>query len=149
MEIHLSLSSIKITKAVGPDNIPNKLPKDFANELTPSIMDIYNQSLRESYIPSMLKSSIVNPIPKSSIPKDIESDLRPISLTCTLAKIMEGFTCTRLLSYLVEKMDDRQYASRGHSSRIDGVLSEWKLLRGGIPQGTKLGVILFNIMTYC
>ena len=79
-EVYSSLSSIKTTKAVGPDNIPNKLLKDFANELAPLIMDIYNQSLRESYIPSMLKSSIVNPIPKISIPKDIESDLRPISL---------------------------------------------------------------------
>ena len=29
---------------------------------------------------------------------------------------MEGFTCTRLLSYLVGKMDDRQYARRGHST---------------------------------
>ena len=212
-EVYSSLYSIKTTKAVGPDNIPNKLLKDFANELAPLIMDIYNQSLRESYIPSMLKSSIVNPIPKISIPKYIESDLRPISLTCTLAKIMEGFTCTRLLSYLVGKIDDRQYARRGHSTtdaliyllqavhealdagdsgariffadfskgfdlidhniliselekldipftllswisafltdrtqavRIDGVLSEWKHLRGGIPQGTKLGVIFLT-----
>jgi hypothetical protein len=36
---------------------------------------------------------------------------------------------------------------RTQAVRIDGVLSEWKHLRGGIPQGTKLGVILFNIMT--
>jgi hypothetical protein len=88
----LSLSSIKTTKAVGPDNIPNRLLKDFANELTPVIMDIYNQSLRESYIPPILKSSIVNPIPKISIPKDIGSDLRPISFICSLANILEGFT---------------------------------------------------------
>jgi hypothetical protein len=31
--------------------------------------------------------------------------------------------------------------------RIDGFLSKRKQLRWGIPQGTKLGVILFNIMT--
>jgi hypothetical protein len=29
---------------------------------------------------------------------------------------MEGFTCTRLLSYLVGKKDDRQYARSGHST---------------------------------
>ena len=49
-------------------------------------------------------------------PKDVESDLRPISLTCTIAKVMEGFTCTRLLSQLNGKMDPRQYARRGHST---------------------------------
>lgn len=26
-------------------------------------------------------------------------------------------------------------------------MSDWKFLKGGIPQGTKLGVILFTVMT--
>ena len=149
-------------------------------------------------------------------PKDVESDLRPISLTCTIAKVMEGFTCTRLLSQLNGKMDPRQYARRGHSTtdallymlqaiyeavdsgdsaariffadfskvfdlidhkilitelrnlevseiilgwisvflvdrrqavRVGGTLSKWNTLRGGIPNGTKLGVVLIAVMT--
>jgi hypothetical protein len=44
-EVYHALSSINISKAVGPDNIPNKLLKDFAFELAPVIQDIYNQSL--------------------------------------------------------------------------------------------------------
>ena len=148
-------------------------------------------------------------------PSDIKSDLRPISPTCTLAKVMEGFTCKSLLSQLDGKIDLRQYASRGHSTtdallfmlqaiyevidcgdlgsriffadfskgfdlidhnillielqklevdpallswiaaflcdrqavRIGSTLSDWKCLKGGVPQGTKLGVILFTVMT--
>ena len=34
------------TKAIGPDDIPNKLRKDFSFELAPVIKDIYNQSLK-------------------------------------------------------------------------------------------------------
>ena len=96
-EVLRSLSSIKISKTVGPDNIPNKILKDFVPELTPIIRDIYNQSLKEGYIPSLLRSSIVTPVPKACPPGAIENDLRPISLTCTVAKLMEGFTCARLL----------------------------------------------------
>ena len=92
-EAYKSLSSLQKSKAVGPDNIPNRILKDFALELAPLVCDIYNQSLREGYIPALLKSSIVTPIPKVSPPALIEQDLRPISLTCTLAKVMEGFTC--------------------------------------------------------
>ena len=72
-------------------------------ELAPIIQDIYKQSLREGYIPSLLKSSIVSPLPKVTPPRAVESDLRPISLTCTLVKVMEGFTCRRLNIQLLDK----------------------------------------------
>ena len=201
---------------MGPDNIPNRPLKEFAPELAPIIRDIYNQSLREGYIPTLLKSSIVTPIPKATPPSTIEKDLRPISLTCTVAKVMEGFTCSRLLPQLDGKIDPRQYSSKGHSTtdalfymlqaiheavesgeavariffadfskgfnlidhtilmhelsklevhpallswiaafltnrqqavRIGGTLSDWQTLKGGIPQGTKLRIILFTVMT--
>ena len=67
-EVYCALSSINTSKAVGPDNIPNKLLKDFAFELALVIQDIYNQSLKDGNIPLPLKSSIVNPIPKETPP---------------------------------------------------------------------------------
>ena len=41
---------------------------------------------------------------------------RPISLICILAKVMEGFARTRLVSQLSDKLDPRQYAREGHST---------------------------------
>ena len=79
-EVYQSLPSIDTTKAVAPDDIPNKLLKDFSFELAPVIKDIYNQSLKEAYVLTLLKSSIVIIVPT----KDVENDLRPISLTCTI-----------------------------------------------------------------
>ena len=38
-------------------------------------------------------------------------------------------------------------SNRMQATRIAGVLSDWKFPNGGIPQGTKLGVILFSVMT--
>ena len=96
-EVYRALSLLQVNKSVGPDYIPNRVLKEFAYELAPIIKDIYNQSMKEGYIPELLKSSIVIPVPKINPPRTIENDLRPISLTCTIAKVMEGFTCTRLL----------------------------------------------------
>ena len=104
-EVYRSLSSLQVAKSVGPDELPNKVLKEFATELSPVIQDIYNQSITEAYIPDLLKSSIISPIPKVTPPQSIESELRPISLTCNLAKIMEGFFCRRLLSQLTRKID--------------------------------------------
>ena len=67
-EVYHSLSTLNTAKAVGPDNIPNKLLKDFALELAPVIQDIYNQAMEEGHTPALLKSSIVTPIPKVTPP---------------------------------------------------------------------------------
>ena len=56
-------------------------------------------------MPGLLKSSIVNPLPKVSPPQEIKSDLRPIALTCTIAK--EGFTRSRLIKQISERIDPR------------------------------------------
>ena len=37
--------------------------------------------------------------------------------------------------------------SRKQAVRIGRTLSDWLTLKGGVPQGTKLGVILFTVMT--
>ena len=37
--------------------------------------------------------------------------------------------------------------NRRQAVRIGGNMSDWKALNGGVPQGTKLGVILFSVMT--
>ena len=175
----------------------------------------------ESSLRFLNRSSKVNLCRKTmqpfvSPPQEIQSDLRPISLTCTLAKVMEGFARSRLVVQISEKLDPHQSAREGHSTtdaliyilqaihgatdsgnfgarmffadyskgfdlidhsillrelaffdidtvlinwirafltersravRIGNSLSDWKSPRGGIPQGTKLGVILFAVMT--
>ena len=52
---------------------------------------------------------------KAAPPQDITSDLRPISLTSCLAKVIEGFTYG-LLEQLSNDMDPRKYACHGHST---------------------------------
>jgi len=211
-----SLLSLNVGKAIGPDMIPNRVLREFAPEIAPLIMDIYNCSRREGYVPDPLKRYIINPLPKVSPPQEIQTDLTPISLTCTLAKVMEGFARSRLVAQISENLDPRPYAKEGHSTtdaliyvlqaiheatdsgncgakiffadyskgfdlidhsillrelacfdidtvlidwirafltersqavRIGNSLSDWKSPRGGIPQGTKLGVNLFAVMT--
>ena len=115
-EVSYDLRKLSIHKAVGPDGISNKLLKQFAPELAPLIQDIYNQSLREGFVPDTLKQSIISPVPKVCPPQNIKSDLRPIALTSCLAKVLEGFTNRRLLNQVSDSIDPRQYARHGHST---------------------------------
>jgi hypothetical protein len=100
-EVYHVLFLRNTSKAAKPDNIPNKLLKYFAFKVAPvNGCSIYNQSLKDGNIPLPLKSSIVNPIPKVTppLPEEDGSELRPISHTRTLAKIMDGLIITTIYS---------------------------------------------------
>ena len=77
---------------------------------------IYHSTLREGFIPPLLKSAIVHPLPKVTNPKCIEDDVRPISLTCQLAKVLEGFTLARVYPSIVGNLDRNQFAVAGKST---------------------------------
>jgi hypothetical protein len=103
----MKLRKIKTTKSLGPDMFPNKILRTFAFELAPVISDIFNSSMTQGTFPKALKRSIVVPVPKVSPPKSIEDDLRPISLTSQIAKVMEDCTLDKLFPEVVNKFDNK------------------------------------------
>ena len=78
---------------------------------------MYNTSLREGVVPPSLKHAIVSPLPKQMPPKSVENDIRPISLTNQVAKIMEGFTLSRSLPGIYQDLDSKQFAATGMSTQ--------------------------------
>ena len=115
-ESYRELRNVKCTKSPGPDSIPNRILNEFAFELAPVVADSYNTSMLQGVIPHQLKQSIVSPIPKCTPPKTIQEDLRPISLTPQISKIMGGFSLKPLLQQITSKLDRFQFATKGRST---------------------------------
>ena len=111
-----ALCHIKANKSPCPSVIPNKILKDFAFEFALILTDIYNSSLKDGYVPAQLKESQVRPLPKCSSPKTVENDLRPITPTSQIAKIMEGFTLESLYDQVIDRLDPKQFAVSGKST---------------------------------
>jgi len=100
-----------VQKAPGPDGLPNWLLRDFSTHLVGPVYAIYNASVREEFIPSRWKEAIVVPVPKVHPPRAIEYDLRLISLTATLGKVLESFIGAWILQRVSSRLDDRQYGA--------------------------------------
>ena len=68
------------------------------------------------------------PVPKSNPPRTIEDDLRPISLTPSLAKHLEWFIGQPLLSVVSEKLDAQQFGAlkcRSKTHALVDVIHKW------------------------
>ena len=89
--------------------------KEFAFELFPVLAGIYNSSL-DRVMFQQLKQATVVPVPKCHPPMPIESDLRPVSLTSPVTKVVEGFSAKSLLMCVGDKVDSKQFGLPGRST---------------------------------
>ena len=214
--VEKALKSVKTHKAPGPDQIPNWILKDYASTLAVPICSIFNASVAQATLPSIWKAADVIAIPKTTPPASVENDLRPISLTAVLVKVLEGFVFKWLWEQYQPQLDPLQFGNVPGSSttcalidllhnwysatdqaknmvrvifldyskafdrinhvtlidklkslHVDQVIvnwvteflrhrmqrvkigtckSQWTAINGGVPQGTKLGPLLFIMM---
>ena len=214
--VELALVAVQDRKSVGPDEIPNWLLNTCATTISIPVCSMFNSSIREGRVPGLWKCADVLPLGKISRPKSIDTDLRPISLTAVLSKILESFVFNWLAPIVMPYIDPFQFGSVKKSStthalvhlvhywlsaletpntiirtcfidfskafdRIDHNIlmrklqllnvppvllnwcssflqgrqqlvklktckSDWKEIKAGVPQGTKLGPLFFLIM---
>jgi len=134
-EVYDKLSRINTRKAPGPDQLPNWILKEFAFLLCDPICCIFNTSVQHGIVPTLWKSANVVPIPKVTPARSIESDLRPISLTPTLSKILESFIGGWMLETVCSKFDPKQFGGlkgRSTTHALIDILHQWhSALDGG------------------
>ena len=93
-----------------------------------SLCAIFNASVREGFVPALWKQANTIPAPKFNPPKSLQSDLRPISLTPTLSKLLESFIGKWILNVIEATIDRRQFgALKGRSTThaLVSLLHSW------------------------
>ena len=133
-DVFTKLSNLKRTKASGSDNLPSWVLNEFAMELSSPVAEIFNASIQERVVPVSWKEADVIPIRKTDKVKEIENDLRPISLTPILSKTLEHFVAEWIMSQIRHLVDRKQFGSLAGLSTTHALLPFFHHLYGTTDQ---------------
>lgn len=93
------LKNLKVSKAPGPDGIPNRVLQECAKELAPGIRAIFDSSITTGVLPKDWTNANVAPAFKKGN-KHLPENYRPISLTSVVCKTLEHIVCSHLMKHL-------------------------------------------------
>ena len=97
MVIYSEIGKLKVGKSSPLGEIPKAILKEFRYELSIPLEHIFNISLRTGVFPDRWKGATIIPLPKVKVVTEL-GELRPVSLTPDLGKILEGFVARTVAS---------------------------------------------------
>ena len=97
-------------KAVHPSDIPTRLIKAVAFDVSVPLAKIMNSCLQLGSIPAQWKTAVITPVPKVASPKSF-SELRPISVTPRFSKLWESMITPYITSDIHPSIDLSQFGN--------------------------------------
>ena len=98
-EVKRIISGLKPKNSTGIDEIPSSILKSTPDNILLAITHIFNLSLTKGEFITDFKTSKIIPILKKGKATNV-SNYRPISLLCTMSKILEKLVYNRVISFL-------------------------------------------------
>ena len=127
-DVFNALNRLKDRKSIGPDCIPNRLLRNMSHLFAAPICAIINSSLRQGVVPDEWKIARISPLPKSFPVNTVEHDIRPISITNSIAKIAESFVSRFFNEHFQPLLDINQFgctARRSTTHALIKLTNEW------------------------
>ncbi|KAK3554292.1 hypothetical protein QTP70_020159 [Hemibagrus guttatus] len=104
----------------GPDNIPGRVLRECAEQLSDVFTDIFNISLSSAIVPTCLKTTTIIHVPKKS-PVSCLNDYRPVALTPIIMKCFERLVMRQIKDLLPLSLYPMQFAYRPNRSTDDAI----------------------------
>ena len=127
-----AIKSCRSSRAYGPDSLSIFHLKNLGPLATEHLTALYNDSLKLCRLPSICKTSLLIPIPKSGKDTSQGTSHRPISLLCPAAKVLEALILPSINEFLSPSKD--QHGFRPRHSTISALLQLTKDIETGFNQ---------------
>ena len=114
-DVYLKIRKSKKPKSSVPGDVPRKIVQEFGPELATPVGKIFRNIVKTGHWPKPWRVEYGTPLKK--VPHPVTEDqVRIISLTSYLSKVMEQYVVLWLLEYVGDQMDWGQYGGEKGSS---------------------------------
>ena len=122
-DVYEALSSLDPQKSSGPHGISPALLKYCAVPLTEPLHKLFVMSIRSGQLPDQWKLHLIVPVFKSGNKADVKNYC-PISLLCTVSKVLEKIVYSKIIDFVYPQISTYQYGFlKGKSSVLKLLLS--------------------------
>ena len=142
-EVYHILSSLNPSKAMGIDSIDPKILKYCACTLCSPVSVLFNKCLSDSCIPSQWKVHIISPILKCGDPSNV-ANYRPISLLCSLSKVLERLIFDRVYEYVLPSLSVSQFGFMQNRSSLQQLLTVLQMIYANLHDKVQTDIIYLD-----
>ena len=142
-DVSALLSSLKIDKATGPDEIPAMLLKECSNEIAPSLTALFNMSLSLGKVPQEWKEANVIPVPKKG-DLHLVTNYRPISLLSLISKTLEKVVNMHVSNFVKPSLNKVQHGFCRKRSCTTQLLSVYHDVGKALDSGNEADMIYLD-----
>ena len=126
------------------NEIPILVIKNFATCYCEKHASIFNDCLKESKFPNLMKIGEISPLFKN-LENTSQDKYTPISTLSNFTKIFESILFTQLNRYVQNKFSKYQTSSRENHSTQNSLLRMIESWKVRLNNGSKVGVIIMNL----
>jgi ribonuclease HI len=144
-ELKMALRQLKPT-ASGPDNIPPQFLQHLPLSSLTSLLELFNRSFDEGFIPTLWRHSILLPILKKDKSPGYLEHYRPISLTSQLGKLMERMILHRFSHFLESNnlLSSSQHGFRRGRSTMEALAALGDAIATAFEKRNMVAAVFFD-----
>ncbi len=141
--VYKIVCKLKINNAKGYDNVPPKMVKICAEELSETLAELVNQAFTNNRFPEDMKKAEISPIFKKKYDM-IKDNYRPISILAIFSNVFETIIAEQLIEYFKSIFNEKLCAYRknyGIEHVLIKLIDSWKF---ALDQNKYAGTVLMD-----
>ena len=144
-EIYKNIMQLKNNTSPGPSPVPNRFLKLIASPLSYILINIFNRSMRGGYVPTSYKIGKQTPVYKTG--GNSIKNFRPITVCCSLSKILEKIVRYRVNEYIMENniLNNSQFGFRTKHSTNHAMINLTEITLEALDKNLKVGGVFLDI----
>jgi hypothetical protein len=142
-DVFTALTSLDPSKAMGNDCVGPNILKKCALALYQPVHHLFSLSLLNHYIPEEWRVHRITPIFKSGDRSSVKN-YRPISLLCTISKVLERVVYNHIIDFVTQSISPRQFGFLRKRSTLQQLLIFLNTLYNSFTDNTSTDVIDFK-----